>query len=498
MNPKYITVHCAYTKPSMDIGVKEIRDWHVNGNGWCFSLDTEVLTDNGWRTFETIERSDKVFTYQDGFVNDWEKLHWKDNDTYRISTRNFDAILTPNHKIVSKPATNKHECYKTIEVEDVLSKTTVQAILTSAVYDGSWESPVDVSVATAIITDGYFNFYTPKEGAPYPISIGWEVKKERKVIFLEKILKKSGIPYKKTEKNDKGYTKFHVYDRETVNAFFDILCVNGRGSKALPIEFIHLSISDKKRVIDAYLETDGIKDTSKYKKQNKYQSISSAVEQNIDIMQSIIHLSGMRGKKTFPKMSKDSKNVKPLTNLSINARHDVQLDLRNAKVSKNNQDVWSVDCGGRWIMVRYNGCVQITSNSDVGYHGIIRRDGTVEDGRPYDVQGAHVGGHNANNLGICLIGGMKEDAEEPEDNFTPKQFESLVDLLDDLMEKFNIPKENVKAHNEWSGAEGRSCPCFDFEEFISENFSESESTRTENAVTITIPKGIKEITFKFE
>ncbi|MAZ35137.1 MAG: hypothetical protein CMO06_18525, partial [Thalassospira sp.] len=29
-----IVVHCAATKPSMDIGYKEIRKWHVEDNGW--------------------------------------------------------------------------------------------------------------------------------------------------------------------------------------------------------------------------------------------------------------------------------------------------------------------------------------------------------------------------------------------------------------------------------------------------------------------------------
>ena len=30
----YIVVHCSATKVSSDIGVDEIRDWHVNKNGW--------------------------------------------------------------------------------------------------------------------------------------------------------------------------------------------------------------------------------------------------------------------------------------------------------------------------------------------------------------------------------------------------------------------------------------------------------------------------------
>jgi len=29
-----IIIHCSYTMPSMDIGAEEIRDWHVNDNGW--------------------------------------------------------------------------------------------------------------------------------------------------------------------------------------------------------------------------------------------------------------------------------------------------------------------------------------------------------------------------------------------------------------------------------------------------------------------------------
>jgi len=31
---KQIIVHCASTKPSMDIGAKEIREWHTKERGW--------------------------------------------------------------------------------------------------------------------------------------------------------------------------------------------------------------------------------------------------------------------------------------------------------------------------------------------------------------------------------------------------------------------------------------------------------------------------------
>lgn len=43
--------------------------------------------------------------------------------------------------------------------------------------------------------------------------------------------------------------------------------------------------------------------------------------------------------------------------------------------------------------------------SDVGYHYIILLDGTVQAGRPVNIQGAHCKGQNKTTVGICYIGG---------------------------------------------------------------------------------------------
>lgn len=37
----------------------------------------------------------------------------------------------------------------------------------------------------------------------------------------------------------------------------------------------------------------------------------------------------------------------------------------------------------------------------VGYHFVIRLDGTIEQGRPLEMIGAHCTGHNAHSIGIC-------------------------------------------------------------------------------------------------
>lgn len=42
-----LIIHCSATKPTMDIGVKEIRKWHVEGNGWQDIGYHDVIRRNG-------------------------------------------------------------------------------------------------------------------------------------------------------------------------------------------------------------------------------------------------------------------------------------------------------------------------------------------------------------------------------------------------------------------------------------------------------------------
>ena len=58
----------------------------------------------------------------------------------------------------------------------------------------------------------------------------------------------------------------------------------------------------------------------------------------------------------------------------------------------------------------------------IGYHQVIRRDGTREAGRPEYWQGAHVKGVNDRSLSVCLIG---------RNEFTDAQMNSLASLLFD-------------------------------------------------------------------
>ena len=73
----------------------------------------------------------------------------------------------------------------------------------------------------------------------------------------------------------------------------------------------------------------------------------------------------------------------------------------------------------------------------IGYHYVIRRSGTIEQGRDVNQAGAHAVGYNAHSIGICLVGGI-DDKGRPQNNFTDKQWATLKTLVKDLVAKYKI------------------------------------------------------------
>ena len=110
--------------------------------------------------------------------------------------------------------------------------------------------------------------------------------------------------------------------------------------------------------------------------------------------------------------------------------------------------------------------------SDIGYHYLIKLDGTVELGRPVKKPGAHVAGHNKDSIGIAYVGGMDNQMEEWIDTRTDEQKDSLFNLLMDL--KFEFPNAVVYGHNDFT--DKKVCPCFDAKKEYSEisNFNNSQ------------------------
>lgn len=104
---------------------------------------------------------------------------------------------------------------------------------------------------------------------------------------------------------------------------------------------------------------------------------------------------------------------------------------------------------------------------DIGYHWGIEKIGNIYKilkGREEWDTGAHCkeGGMNKKAIGICLVGNY--DNEPP----TEEQYKLLARLCREIMNRHNIPIDNIVMHrqyaiNRWTGNPYKSCPGWKFD-----------------------------------
>ena len=110
------------------------------------------------------------------------------------------------------------------------------------------------------------------------------------------------------------------------------------------------------------------------------------------------------------------------------------------------------------------------SFNGIGYHFVIRLDGSIENGRPIDKPGAHCIGWNNRSIGICYIGGL-DSCGHPADTRTPAQKKAMKQLIERLLKEF-FSIRTILGHRDTSpdlNGNGlieanefiKACPCFD-------------------------------------
>lgn len=98
----------------------------------------------------------------------------------------------------------------------------------------------------------------------------------------------------------------------------------------------------------------------------------------------------------------------------------------------------------------------------IGYHYVIYLDGTIAQGRTEDQIGAHCTGENKDSIGICYIGGCDKNGK-PKDTRTQAQKESMVILIKDILNRYNLKDSDIHFHYEYAN---KACPSFTKEEFF--------------------------------
>lgn len=96
---------------------------------------------------------------------------------------------------------------------------------------------------------------------------------------------------------------------------------------------------------------------------------------------------------------------------------------------------------------------------EIGYHFVILPNGDIQIGRSLNLVGAHVGGNNKGNIGICHVGGFKGV-----DDRTSEQKTTQAWFITFLIKKAGFEEKDFKGHNDFT--KSKSCPNYNVKEFI--------------------------------
>ena len=136
----------------------------------------------------------------------------------------------------------------------------------------------------------------------------------------------------------------------------------------------------------------------------------------------------------------------------VKLRRNIDYIAIHCSATKEGADFSSVDID-KWHKNR--------GFSKIGYHFVIRLDGTIEVGRDLNEIGAHVSGFNQNSIGICYVGGLDKNGR-PADTRTERQKESLVWLIKRIVSM--LPRKPIiLGHKDFPNV-NKACPCFDAKE----------------------------------
>ena len=124
-----------------------------NWRGYCVDQDTEALTQRGWLGINDIKESDRILSYN-GSALAWSGIKSIfrsefDGLMHQLTSRGFDSLITPNHKVVTERGLVPVELL--LEKDRVLLLADEVATTHDPIYSDSF-----VELAAWIVTEGCY------------------------------------------------------------------------------------------------------------------------------------------------------------------------------------------------------------------------------------------------------------------------------------------------------------------------------------------------------
>lgn len=311
----------------------------------CFSDDTEILTDKGWREFKLLSKDDRVAQYnpENGYINFVKPINYikqtRNEPLVHIYTEEqIDLLVTLDHDCLLKNRKGQFKIYKANEYPE--DHTQVQAGL----YQGGYKlfSKAQLILIAALQADGSI---TPN--GSYDFAFSKERKRERFLTALTQEGIKYKISHRQREGNRKPQQRFYISFQDIPEWW--------RDKKIFGEWVLQLTEGCFQFLADEIFNWDGL-----HERKSNY---SSKYKINADWVQILQILTNRRAKirRYNYKDYADSWQV----DVSQNRNGSLTTNICKELV-EYDRDVYCVEVPTHSIVVRRNGKVSITNQCQQG------------------------------------------------------------------------------------------------------------------------------------
>mgnify|MGYP001386603530 FL=1 len=313
---------------------------------FCLSLDTEILTDKGFITYDKMTSDTLVASVVDGKIvyRKPTKIIHKDycGKMYEFKSKDLALKVTENHKMLVKHRNSG--CYKDMLSQSLFAMPNEQRYNTLQIPVAPIQDKADYPISDELIkqcgwfiTEGWINFDKRYNSKRY--CFGQSIK-SLKYSEIQAMVKKLGLnPYIYTRKDGLTYWVYHKKD----NALFDSLLADG--IHRIPRKWLNdFSLRQLRLLLDTLMYGDGTIT------RNTYHTAS------YDLARDFQELAHKCGIKTSIRKSGEMYNCYLM-------RGDCTR-IKEVSVTDYNGKVWCVNVNNGYIVTRRNDKIAVTGNCD--------------------------------------------------------------------------------------------------------------------------------------
>jgi predicted Ser/Thr protein kinase len=301
----------------------------------CFSDDTEILTQNGWKTHDEIAIGDPLATMnrETGAMEYQPALQKFEQDysgpMYHFLSSAADHLVTPNHKMIYH--TQYTSDWRDVTAEDFGETGKIMPVAALSTMEDMDISDEEIRLMVWVIADGSL------QGK----NVRFHLKKQRKIDRLTSLLDSMNMEWRKKET-----------DTGTTNIYFK---ADGRG-RSIPDWYHQLSARQALVLLTEYAHTDGHRKNG----EDGHWQLSTNKKDDADKLQHLAFIAGCKA--AMCSHQKGRYTPQHFLSVRVGVTESRGDYVRNA--TEYHGKVFCFETENHTLVARRNGKVLVTGNSN--------------------------------------------------------------------------------------------------------------------------------------